>query len=54
MNRVMYREWFPQIVYNHHQTGPPGTVLFARRSAIRSTTTSIRWSSSASTSSARR
>ena len=29
MNRVMYREWFPQIVYNHHQTGPAGTVLFA-------------------------
>jgi hypothetical protein len=28
MNRVMYQEWFPQIVYNHHQTGPPGTVLF--------------------------
>ena len=28
MNRVMYREWFPQIVYNHHQTGPQGTVLF--------------------------
>jgi hypothetical protein len=28
MNRVMYREWFPQIVYNHHQTGPAGTVLF--------------------------
>ena len=28
MNRVMYREWFPQVVYNHHQTGPPGTVLF--------------------------
>jgi Zinc carboxypeptidase len=28
MNRVMYREWFPQIVYNHHQSGPPGTVLF--------------------------
>ena len=27
--RVMVREWFPQIVYNHHQTGPPGTVLFA-------------------------
>ncbi|HEU4885365.1 MAG TPA: M14 family zinc carboxypeptidase [Longimicrobium sp.] len=24
MNRVMYREWFPQIVYNHHQTGPRG------------------------------
>ncbi len=29
MNRVMYHEWFPQIVYNHHQTGPAGTVLFA-------------------------
>jgi hypothetical protein len=28
MNRVLYREWFPQIVYNHHQSGPPGTVLF--------------------------
>ncbi len=29
MNRVMFREWFPQIVYNHHQTGPRGTVMFA-------------------------
>lgn len=29
MNRVVYREWFPQIVYNHHQTGPAGTVMFA-------------------------
>ena len=29
MNRVLYREWFPQIVYNHHQTGPAGAVLFA-------------------------
>ena len=29
MNRVMYREWYPQIVYNHHQTGPAGTVMFA-------------------------
>jgi hypothetical protein len=28
MNRVMYREWFPQIVYNHHQTGPAGAVVF--------------------------
>ena len=26
---VLYREWFPQVVYNHHQTGPAGTVLFA-------------------------
>ena len=29
INRIFYREWFPQIVYNHHQTGPAGTVLFA-------------------------
>ncbi|HEX8246413.1 MAG TPA: M14 metallopeptidase family protein [Longimicrobium sp.] len=29
MNRVMYTRWFPQIVYNHHQTGPTGTVMFA-------------------------
>ena len=29
INRQLYREWFPQIVYNHHQTGPLGTVLFA-------------------------
>jgi len=27
--RILYREWFPQIVYNHHQTGPAGCVLFA-------------------------
>lgn len=29
MNRTMYREWYPQIVYNHHQTGPRGTVMFS-------------------------
>ena len=29
MSRIMYREWFPQIMYNHHQTGPAGTVMFA-------------------------
>jgi hypothetical protein len=29
MNRILYREWFPQIMYNHHQTGPAGTVIFA-------------------------
>ncbi|MCW5969484.1 MAG: hypothetical protein KIT57_13330 [Blastocatellales bacterium] len=29
INRVFYHDWFPQIVYNHHQTGPAGTVLFA-------------------------
>ncbi|MBN2409561.1 MAG: peptidase [Candidatus Aminicenantes bacterium] len=28
VSRVMFREWFPQIVYNPHQTGPAGTVLF--------------------------
>jgi hypothetical protein len=28
MNRVMFREWFPQIMYNHHQTGPAGAVIF--------------------------
>ncbi|HSA54292.1 MAG TPA: M14 metallopeptidase family protein, partial [Gemmatimonadaceae bacterium] len=27
--RIQYHEWFPQIVYNHHQTGPAGTVMFA-------------------------
>jgi len=29
INHVLYWEWFPQIVYNHHQTGPAGTVMFA-------------------------
>ncbi len=29
INRVLYHEWFPQIVYDHHQTGPAGTVMFA-------------------------
>ena len=29
MNRVLYHQWYPQIMYNHHQTGPTGTVLFA-------------------------
>jgi hypothetical protein len=29
MNRVLYQEWVPQIVYDHHQPGPPGTVMFA-------------------------
>jgi hypothetical protein len=28
-NKVMYREWYPVIMYNHHQTGPLGAVLFA-------------------------
>ena len=29
MSRILYREWYPQIAYNHHQTGPAGTVMFA-------------------------
>ncbi len=28
INRVLYREWFPQIVFNQHQTGPQGAVIF--------------------------
>lgn len=28
INRQLYLEWFPQIVYNHHQSGPAGTVIF--------------------------
>jgi hypothetical protein len=26
--RIMDRVWYPQIVYNHHQTGPAGAVMF--------------------------
>ncbi len=29
VSKVMFREWFPQIMYNHHQTGPSGAVMFA-------------------------
>ena len=28
MNKIMYREWYPQIMYNHHQTGPSGLIVF--------------------------
>ncbi|HEX4748509.1 MAG TPA: M14 metallopeptidase family protein [Bryobacteraceae bacterium] len=28
INRELYIDWFPQIMYNHHQTGPPGAVIF--------------------------
>ncbi|MCU1329508.1 MAG: peptidase carboxypeptidase [Bryobacterales bacterium] len=28
MNRQMFLEWFPRVVYNHHQTGPAGAVIF--------------------------
>jgi len=27
MSRQLYIEWLPQILYNHHQSGPAGTVL---------------------------
>ncbi|NOY37621.1 MAG: peptidase [Chlorobi bacterium] len=26
--RIEYREWFPQIMYNHHQTGPNDLIVF--------------------------
>ena len=27
MNKQLFLEWFPQIMYNHHQRGPEGSVL---------------------------
>ena len=29
MDSILYRAWYPQIMYNHHQTGPAGAVIFA-------------------------
>ena len=29
MDSILFRAWYPQIMYNHHQTGPVGTVIFA-------------------------
>jgi hypothetical protein len=29
INRVLYRDWFPQMLYNHHQSGPAGTILYS-------------------------
>ena len=29
INHQLFIEWFPQIMYNHHQTGPAGAVMFA-------------------------
>jgi hypothetical protein len=29
INRVLYLEWFPQILYNHHQSGPAGTIVYS-------------------------
>ncbi|MGE3171461.1 MAG: M14 family zinc carboxypeptidase [Planctomycetota bacterium] len=28
VSRVLFTDWCPQIVYNHHQTAPAGTILF--------------------------
>lgn len=28
VSRQLYHEWYPQIVYNHHQTGPPWARMF--------------------------
>lgn len=28
INRVLYKEWSPQIVYNHHQSAPSGTIMY--------------------------
>ncbi|MFL0587387.1 M14 family zinc carboxypeptidase [Sphingomonas olei] len=45
MNRAAYREWFPQILYNQHQTGPVARWCSSRPSAIRTISTTSRWSS---------
>lgn len=29
MDSILFRAWYPQIMYNHHQSGPPGTVIFS-------------------------
>ena len=29
MSRVLYHEWMPQLLYNHHQSGPAGTVFWS-------------------------
>jgi len=28
MNHQLYRVWYPQVVYNHHQSAPAGTIMF--------------------------
>ncbi len=28
MNHQLFLEWYPEIMYNHHQTGPAGAVIF--------------------------
>jgi hypothetical protein len=29
INRTLYHEWSPQVLYNHHQSGPAGTVFWS-------------------------
>ena len=29
MSRVLYHQWMPQVLYNHHQSGPAGTVFWS-------------------------
>ncbi|MDJ0766905.1 MAG: M14 family metallopeptidase [Myxococcota bacterium] len=29
MARILYHEWIPQMMYNHHQVGPSGTIMWA-------------------------
>ncbi|MEX2180002.1 MAG: M14 family metallopeptidase [Gemmatimonadaceae bacterium] len=29
INRVLYHDWSPQILYNHHQSGPAGTIFWS-------------------------
>ena len=28
ISRIMYRDWYPQVMYNHHQSGPADIVVF--------------------------
>jgi hypothetical protein len=28
ISRILFRTWYPQIMYNHHQSGPEGAVIF--------------------------
>ncbi len=47
MARVLYMEWMPQIMYNHHQVGPNGAIMWAPpfRYPANFNIDSIRWSS---------
>lgn len=29
ISRVLYHQWMPQVLYNHHQSGPAGTVFWS-------------------------